>query len=298
MKEMYTYESFPEDNSSCPGMQIIHGYDRIGIKCYPDVVYARKDGIDLHLRIVAPMRIDESIQYPVLVHIQGSAWMQQNLNANIGNLMPIVSSGYILVIVEYRYAPQYRFPCQVEDGKSAIRFLMSKAEEYHIDTKNVFLSGDSSGGHTAMCMMATWDTEECDYERTKLPKLRGCIDLYGSLNCLTMNDGISAYDHDDLDSPASIFLGFSAKTNPQKAFKATPFYYIHPWTKLPPILIMHGSKDRTVPFIQSFNFYKFLSSQNRTCEFYKVEKADHGGVVFYCDETLETIIKFLNNNKK
>lgn len=298
MKELYTYEEFEEDLSSYPGMKTIKGYDRLGVKCYPDEVYATKDGIDLHVRVIAPITLDKTKRYPLVVHIQGSAWMKQNLNSNMGNLMPIVEAGYILAIVEYRYTPKYRFPCQVEDGKSAVRFLMQHADEFHIDTNNVFISGDSSGGHTSMCMMATWDSKECDEEKTELPKLNGCINLYGSLNCLTMNDAPSAYDHDDIESPASIFLGFQAKTNPEEAYKTTPFYYITSETKLPPILMMHGSKDRTVPFIQSLNFYKYLVELNKECEFYKVEKADHGGNVFYCKETMEAIINFLNRNTK
>ncbi len=296
MEPIYTYAEFKEDLSECDGMQVINGIDEVRIKSYPDIEYAVKDGKSLHIRMVAPLCLDERKKYPLIIHIQGSAWMKQNLNCNIGNLIPVVEAGFVLAVVEYRYAPEYRFPCQIEDGKTAVRYLCAHAEDYPIDLNNIFLSGDSSGGHTAMMMMATWDSKECDAEKTELPKLRGCIDLYGSLNCLTMGNALSAYDHDAPDSPASCYLGFQAKTNPEEAFRRTPFYYIKKDSVLPPILIMHGSKDRTVPFAQSLDFFQYLKALGKYAEFYKVKGADHGGNVFYCKAVTDIIIQFLNNN--
>ena len=178
MKEpFYTYEEFPENLSQEEGMKIIYGKDEIGITCRPDVVYAVKDGMELHLRVMLPTVLDASRRYPTVFHIQGSAWLKQNLNTHMGDLSPLVRAGYAVIIIEYRFAPEHRFPCQVEDGKTAIRYVMSHLDEFPVDPNNLFLSGDSSGGHTAMMMMATWYTMECDAEKTPLPKLNGCIDL-------------------------------------------------------------------------------------------------------------------------
>ncbi len=296
MEPRYTYDEFEEDLSECDGMHIIDGADEVRIKSYHDIEYAVKDGKALHIRMVTPSSLNEEKKYPLIVHIQGSAWAKQNLNCNLGNLIPLVESGFALAIVEYRYAPEYRFPCQIEDGKTAVRYLCAHAEDYSIDLNNIFLSGDSSGGHTSMMMMATWNSKECDAEKTKLPKLRGCIDLYGSLNCLTMGDSPSAYDHDAPDSPASLYLGFQPKTNPEEAYRRSPFFYIDKASILPPLLIMHGSKDRTVPFAQSLKFYQYLRSLGKAAEFYKVKGADHGGNVFYCKAVTDTIIRFLKTN--
>lgn len=296
MDPKYTYEEFEECMLEAQGMKIIYGQDEPGVKFYPDTEYADKDGKKLIVKIMSPLCLNEKKKYPLLVHIQGSAWFKQNLNCNIGNYMDIVKAGYIVAIVEYRFAPEHRFPDQIEDGKTCVRFLMEHADEFNIDKNNVFLSGDSSGGHTAMMMMVTWDSMLCDEEKTPLPKLNACIDYYGSLNCLTMNDGPSAYDHDSEFSPASNYLGFVSKTNPEEAIRRSPFPYVNKETVLPPVLIMHGSKDRTVPFIQSYNFYKHLRSFGKDVTLYKVKNGDHGGNVFYCEATKKVIVDFLNEH--
>ncbi|WP_458457913.1 alpha/beta hydrolase fold domain-containing protein [Pseudobutyrivibrio sp.] len=290
----YSYEEFPENMSEADGMEIIYGKDEVGINCFPDIVYAVKDGIELHVRSMFPRELNENKRYPTIFHIQGSAWLKQNMSCHMGDFSPIVRAGYGVILIEYRFAPDYRFPAQIEDGKSAVRFVMNNLDQFPVDTNNLFLSGDSSGGHTAMMMMTTWDTMECDAEKTTLPRLNGCIDLYGSVNTLTMNDSPSAYDHMSLQSPASNYLGFSPKDNPEESNRRMPFFYINKDTEMPPLLIMHGSKDRTVPFTQSLELYNHVKSMGKDVKFYKVKNADHGGNVFYCSATIETILQFLD----
>lgn len=294
----YTYDEFPENLSFIEGMKTIYGKDEIGILCPPDVVYAVKDGMELHLRMMFPRILNENRRFPTIFHIQGSAWLKQNMNSHMGDLSAFVRSGYCVIIIEYRFAPNHRFPCQVEDGKTAIRYVMNHLEDFPVDSNNLFLSGDSSGGHTAMMMMATWETKECDAEKTELPKLNACIDLYGSVNTLTMNEAPSAYDHMAVHSAATNYLGFCPPENPEESNRRMPFYYIHEDTVMPPLLIMHGSKDRTVPFTQSLELYRHIKSMGKEVEFYKVKDADHGGNVFYCAATIATIQAFLDNHLK
>lgn len=292
----YTYDEFPENLSAEAGMKVIYGQDEMGITCRPDVVYAVKDGMELHLRAMLPTVLNASRRYPTIFHIQGSAWLQQNLNSHMGDFSPLVKAGYAVILIEYRYAPAHRFPCQVEDGKTAVRYVMDHLDEFPVDPHNLFLSGDSSGGHTAMMMAATWNTMEFDAEKTPLPALNGGIDLYGSVNCLTMNDAPSAYDHMAAHSAASNYLGFCPPDDPAECQRRMPFFYIHEDTVLPPLLLMHGSKDRTVPLTQSLELYRHLKAMGKTAEFYKVKNADHGGNVFYCRATLEVILDFLNRH--
>ena len=291
----YTLDEFPENMSSTEGMKIIYGKDETGITCLPDEVYAEKDGMQLHLRMMFPTVLNTSHRYPAIFHIQGSGWSKQNLNCHMGHLAPLVRAGYAVIIIEYRYAPLHRFPCQVEDGKTAIRFIMRNLDRFPVDTNNLYLSGDSSGGHTAMLMMATWHTMECDAEKTELPELNGCIDFYGSVNILTMNDAPTAFDHNAPHSASSQYLGFCPPENPEECSRRMPFYYIHENTIMPPILIMHGSKDLVVPFTQSLELYQHMKGLGKDVEFYKVNNAGHGGNVFWCSATISVVLSFLNS---
>ena len=42
------------------------------------------------------------------------------------------------------------FPAQVQDCKTAVRFMRKHADIYRVDSDNIFLLGDSSGGHTVL----------------------------------------------------------------------------------------------------------------------------------------------------
>ena len=70
-RAVYTYEEFPENMSGEEGMKIIYGQDERGISCPPDVVYAVKDGVELHLRVMIPSVLDANRRYPTVFHIQG-----------------------------------------------------------------------------------------------------------------------------------------------------------------------------------------------------------------------------------
>ena len=65
---------------------------------------------------------------------------------------------------------------------------------------------------------------------------------------------------------------------------------------IPPILIAHGTKDRLVAFKQSVNLYKALKEKNKDVIFYRMKGADHGGPMFFCEEMLDEVIKFIKKS--
>ncbi|MBQ1826785.1 MAG: alpha/beta hydrolase, partial [Erysipelotrichaceae bacterium] len=177
----YSYQQFPKWQDEAEGMEIIQAdnrYTRIYI--IPDIIYAVKDGIKLRMRMVIPETADNK-PFPLIMHVKGSGWDVQNLSGNIGDFTRLVENGYGVAIVQYRNSSQAKYPAQVEDLKSAARYISSHHEELNVDLSNLFLSGDSSGGHTAVMGYLTWNTPQLDdcSETAALPKLRGLIDYYG-----------------------------------------------------------------------------------------------------------------------
>ena len=65
---------------------------------------------------------------------------------------------------------------------------------------------------------------------------------------------------------------------------------------IPPILIAHGTKDRLVAFKQSVKLYKALKDKNKEVIFYRMKGADHGGPMFFCEEMLDEVIKFIKKS--
>ena len=57
--------------------------------------------------------------------------------------------------INYRLAPQYKFPAQIEDVKCAIRFLRANSHKYDIDPDCIGVWGGSAGGHLVALLGVT-----------------------------------------------------------------------------------------------------------------------------------------------
>ena len=135
------------------------------------------------------------------------------------------------------------------------------------------------------------------YEKDLLP-LSGMIDYYGLTDFTTFYDeGYSKYDETDFTNIYDL-LGEYKEDNLELYKEASPIYHIHENMKLPPILILHGSKDHVVPFEQSVKLYYKLMENHYNATLCKVNHADHGRSIFYVKEVYDYIINFLNRYKK
>jgi len=64
--------------------------------------------------------------------------------------------------VRYRFADEAKWPAQLQDVKTAIRWLRGNAQQYGIDPQRVAVWGESSGGHIAAMVGATCGIKEFD----------------------------------------------------------------------------------------------------------------------------------------
>lgn len=152
-------EHFPESEELPEGVRTVRLKDAYGchLRFLPNVVYADHSGMELHLQLFLPEDSPQGKRWPLIVFIQGSAWFRQDIFASLQDIVRMGERGYAMAIVEYRPSGTAPFPAQVQDAKTAIRFLKKHAPEYGIDENRVALWGDSSGGHTALLAGFTGD---------------------------------------------------------------------------------------------------------------------------------------------
>ncbi len=94
---------------------------------------------------------------PVLVWIHGGAWMMGDKYA--GRLTSTLTRhGYAVASLNYRFAKDALFPAQIEDCKTAIRWLRAHADEYGLDKNRIGVWGESAGGQLA-ALLGTLDEE-------------------------------------------------------------------------------------------------------------------------------------------
>ena len=298
----YTYETMPVCEDRAEGMKEIQGdTETYRANLIPeDLVYAEKDGKKLHIKLIYPVHLDEVRSYPLYVHIQGSAWLKQNLFDHVEDLQAVVRAGYIVAVVEYRPVPETCFPGQVEDAKDAIRYLAAHAEELGIDADRIFVAGDSSGGHTCLLCWATWESGELDeHPERPLPEVRAFVDCYGVVDLEAMRTPgvVSGVKPNSLISPERLLLfGKDPGECPEEARKASVLTYISEKTANHPLLILHGDKDRLVHFSQSILLYEKARKAGKDVTFYKIKGADHGGSAFYCEAVMKELTDYLKNH--
>ena len=84
----------------------------------------------------------------VVAYFHGGGWVQGDLETHHGLCARLaLRSGTIVVAIEYRLAPEHKFPAAVEDSFVAYRWLRSHAAEVGGDPGRVAVAGDSAGGN-------------------------------------------------------------------------------------------------------------------------------------------------------
>jgi acetyl esterase/lipase len=94
---------------------------------------------------------------PIAVYVHGGAWAVGDktwVTAPL-DIEELIDRGYMLCAIDYRLAPRYKFPAQIEDVKCAIRFLRANASKYGIDPTRIGAWGESAGGHLVALLGVT-----------------------------------------------------------------------------------------------------------------------------------------------
>ncbi|RAS75540.1 alpha/beta hydrolase [Priestia endophytica] len=211
--------------------------------------------------------------YPLIIYLQGCGWgwSNQDLFAFIPQLSEIAKHGFAVASVQYRLSSEALFPTQLEDVRTAIRFLKTNASKFNINPEKIGIWGDSSGGHLAL--LAGLTASESNQKHLQDCRVQAVVDWFGPTNFLSMSQYPSVFDHDSPQSPESKLIGGAVQENKTKAQQASPIEYVH--TDAPPILIMHGDTDDVVPYEQSVELFNKLRQAGNDATMYRIKGAGH-----------------------
>ena len=87
---------------------------------------------------------------PVVAYLHGGGWVQGDLETHHGLCARLAQrAGALVVSVDYRLAPEHKFPAAVEDSVAAYRWLRAHAGDLGGDPARIGVAGDSAGGNLA-----------------------------------------------------------------------------------------------------------------------------------------------------
>lgn len=281
------------------------------VPTHPDIAYAVATGQSQKLDIYLPAT--GSAPYPVVVWVHGGGWSAGDKNSAGTAANWLRPEGFAIVSINYRLSGVATYPAQINDCKGAIRWIKANATTYNFDTNRIGVWGSSAGGHLVALLgttgdvgVHTIDTVTMDLEGSTggnlqhSSRVHAVCDWFGPTDFLEIWKYPSGLDHDAPNSPESLLLGSPMLTVPERCMLANPITFITPDD--PPMLIMHGTKDNTVPFNQSELLAAALTPVyeplGKEALFYPIVDAGHGGGGFNADSTKQRVVAFFNKHLK
>lgn len=107
----------------------------------------RGPGGEIPVRIYTP---SGAPPFPVLVYYHGGGWVIGDLDSHDDLCRSLANRADILVVsVDYRLAPEHKFPAAVEDAYAALRWVREQSGSLQADPARIAVGGDSAGGNLA-----------------------------------------------------------------------------------------------------------------------------------------------------
>lgn len=105
------------------------------------------------VRLYRPRGSEAGDVLPALVYYHGGGWLLGGLDSHDGVCRRFANAARCRVIsVDYRMAPEHKFPAAVDDCAAATRWVVDRAAELGVDPARVAVGGDSAGGNLAAVM--------------------------------------------------------------------------------------------------------------------------------------------------
>jgi acetyl esterase/lipase len=236
----------------------LRGIDSVDIRCQKHIRFAADASLALNLyQPITPGN------YPGVIQIYGGAWRAGNPDQNEQFSRYLASRGYVVVAIDYRHAPQHRFPQQLDDVQMAIEYVRNHAKQWEIAPDRLGIIGRSAGGHLAT--LAAY--------QPKIKPLQAVVSYYAPVD-LTVGY-IDPPVPDPIDSRQVMrdFLGGTPTELPELYKQASPGQLVN--RRLPPTLLIYGGQDHLVESRFGRKLAKNLQSFGTPTVFIEIPWANH-----------------------
>jgi acetyl esterase len=207
-----------------------------------DVEYRRAGGQSLLARIYRPSGAGP---FPAIVSIHGGAWTSGDRLQNEEIDRALAAAGVVVMDLDFRMPPDFRYPASVSDINHGIRWLKSKADTLQTHAEWVGAVGTSSGAHQMLLNLLEPDNPV--YAATEIGGTDAKLGF--AVACWPIADPVARYrmaqerKNERLVAAHNAFFPseeIMAEANPQTIIERTS------GAALPPLLVLQGTKDDNV----------------------------------------------------
>jgi acetyl esterase/lipase len=259
----------------------------------PDVVYGSPDGVQLHLDLYLPA----GRPAPLCLWLHGGGWARGSRTARAAErLLPVAAGGVAVAAVQYRLSGEATFPAQLDDVRTAVRWLRHHAADLGLDAGRVGVWGASAGGHLAALLALCADDRDRDL---------GDSSVQAAVCWFPVTD-LTLRDTDVPEGPPPPFLtgppadpsrealllgAESVREVLEAARAASPVTHVHPGA--PPFLLVHGDRDGFVPSAHSRALHRALRAEGVDTSLLLLADANHEDPAFETPASLAAVTAFL-----
>jgi acetyl esterase/lipase len=196
---------------------------------------------------------------PLVVWIHGDTW-RDGSKADCP-VTWLAKEGYAVASIGYRLSDTAVFPAQLDDCREAIAEIERNAEVWGIDIDRVAVAGSGAGGHLAALVglvnqpPAGGATATDRIGEIPFPRIAAVCAVAAPASLTTLGA-----EQDRAGSPASRLVGGPLPEFREAAQQASPIAHVS--GDDPPVLILHGDSDGTVPPKQAVEFAAMLKAAN------------------------------------
>jgi acetyl esterase/lipase len=236
------------------------------IKVRKNIEYGQAGGESLKLDLYRPE--DGSGLRPGLVFVHGGGWCEGDKEGWSEKAVEMARRGYVAISVNYRLAPQHRYPAGLDDVRAAVRWFRSQAVEYNLDRRRIGAVGDSAGGHLAAFLGLYGPTNSAFPEDASVSRVHCVVNYFGRMD-LTMEPTSESYT-----DFREAFIGKTKDEALELYQEASPVRYVN--ANASPFLILQGTKDGQVEPIQSQKMFGALDAAGVEASLLMLAGAGHG----------------------
>ncbi len=247
----------PSKASRFSPVGILNGITKKDFNAKYDVAYGQQPRQMLDIYTPLAQAPNHKLK-PVIVFVYGGAWTSGSKNDYLFVGESFTKAGYVTVVIDYRLAPQHKYPDYVQDTALAFKWVNENIAQYGGDPKQVIAMGHSAGAFNVV--EAIDNKRWLDEVKVPVSNIKAVVGIAGPYSYDFRTDGS--------------FTAFPADSTPDQVMPDR-----HVRADAPPHLLLTGSSDKRVKLLNTQKMYAALQQQKIPVQHAVIDGAGHMSIM-------------------